>query len=316
MKYSKIIGTGSALPQKVLTNSDLEKIVETSDEWITKRTGIKQRYIAEGDETVVTLGLKAAEQAIKSAELKNSDIDLIIVATCTPQQIFPSTACLIQAELGAKPCAAFDVQAACSGFVYALSVADMYVKNNMCKNALIIGAETMSKVLDWKDRTTCVLFGDGAGAVVLSASDTPGVYSTHLRSDGSQKDILYLNNAICDSSDVYLRMQGSAVYKMAVKWLANVAEEALAHNGIPAEEIDWVIPHQANIRIIKSTVKSLGISEDKVIVTVDKHANTSGASIPLALDEGIKNGKIKAGQNLLFEAFGGGLTWGSALVRY
>lgn len=309
MKYAKILATGSYLPTKIVTNNDLAQIVETSDEWITQRTGIKQRYVVEENETVVTIGAKAARVALDTAGLQPSDIDMIIVATCTAEYVFPSTACLIQAELDIPNCAAFDVQAACSGFIYALSIAKQFIASGEKKRVLLVGTETMSKVIDWKDRSSCILFGDGAGAVILEASDTPGIISTHLNADGRFKDVLSLCND-------HIHMQGNTVFKLAVKWLSEIAKEALIANNLQAEDIDWVVPHQANIRIIQSTVKSLGIDLEKVIVTVDKHANTSAASIPLALDEAIRDGRIKRGQNLLFEAFGGGLTWGSALVRY
>jgi len=309
MKYARIVATGSYLPPKILTNADLANMVDTSDEWIIQRTGIKQRYVVDSD-NVVTMGTKAARQAIETSGLKASDIDMIIVATCTAEQVFPSVACLLQAELEIPNCPAFDIQAACSGFIYALSIAMQFIAAKQAKHILLVGTEAMSKVVDWTDRSSCILFGDGAGAMILEASDTPGVLSTHLNADGNYKDVLSLRNSDC------IHMQGNTVFRLAVKWLSEIAKQALAANNMQASDVDWVVPHQANIRIIQSTVKSLGIPLEKVIVTVDKHANTSAASIPLALDVAIRDGRIKRGQNLLFEAFGGGLTWGSALVRY
>ncbi len=310
MKHARIVATGSYLPSKILTNDDLAKMVDTSDEWITQRTGIKQRCIVDAGETVVSMGAAAARSALSAAGLQTHDIDMIIVATCTPAFVFPSTACLIQAELDLPNCAAFDVQAACSGFIYGLSVASQFIVTGQVRRVLLIGTEAMSTVVDWQDRNSCILFGDGAGAVILEASDTAGVISTHLNADGKYKDILFLNNS------QHIKMQGNSVFRLAVKWLCEIAEQALIANKMTGDDIDWVVPHQANIRIIQSTVKALGISLDKVIVTVDKHANTSAASIPLALDVAVRDGRIKRGQILLFEAFGGGLTWGSALVKY
>lgn len=311
MKFARIAATGSYLPAKVLTNNDLTQMVDTSDEWITQRTGIKQRFVVTESDNVVTMGAAAARIALDTAGLSADDLDMIIVATCTSEQVFPSTACLIQAELKMQNnCPAFDIQAACSGFIYGLSIATQFIAGKQIKRILLIGTEAMSKVLDWTDRSSCILFGDGAGAVILEASDTPGVLSTHLNADGNYKDVLSLQNS------AYIHMQGNTVFKLAVKWLSEVAKQELETNNLQAADIDWVVPHQANIRIIQSTVKSLGISLDKVIVTVDQHANTSAASIPLALDVAIRDGRIQRGQNLLFEAFGGGLTWGSALVKY
>lgn len=310
MKFAKIAATGSYLPAKILTNHDLAKMVETSDEWIVQRTGIHQRHIVTENDNVVTMAAKAARSALETAGLKPQDIDMIIVATCSADQVFPSAACLLQAELGVPNCPTFDVQAACSGFIYALSVAIQFIATQHSKRILLVGSEAMSKVVDWTDRASCILFGDGAGAVILEASDEPGVLSTHLNADGSFKDILCLPTAKS------IQMQGNAVFRMAVKWLSEVAKQALDANKMQPADIDWVIPHQANIRIIQSTVKSLDIPLEKVIVTIDKHANTSAASIPLALDLAIRDGRIKRGQNLLLEAFGGGLTWGSALVKY
>jgi 3-oxoacyl-[acyl-carrier-protein] synthase-3 len=310
MKFANIAATGSYLPTKILTNVDLESSLDTNDEWITQRTGIKQRHIISEREDVVSMGAQAARIALETAGLQPSDIDMIIVATCTPVQVFPSTACMLQAELGVPNCAAFDIQAACSGFIYGLSVATQFIAGQQAKCILLVGTEAMSTVVDWKDRSSCILFGDGAGAVILQSSSTPGVLSTHLSADGKYKDVLSLFNG------AHIRMQGNTVFKLAVKWLSEIASQALNSNNLQASDVDWVVPHQANIRIIQSTVKSLGIPFEKVVVTVDKHANTSAASIPLALDVAIRDGRIKRGQNLLFEAFGGGLTWGSALVRY
>lgn len=310
MKYAKIMATGSYLPNKILTNHDLSQMVETNDEWIVQRTGIKQRHVVGENDTVVTMAANAARKALETANLQAQDLNMIIVATCSAQYVFPSVACMLQAELGAPNCPAFDIQAACSGFIYALSVAMQFITSGHCKRVLVVGSEAMSSVVDWNDRSSCILFGDGAGAVILEASDEPGIISVHLNADGNFKDPLFLPN------NGKIIMQGNAVFRLAVKWLSDVAKETLDANKMQASDIDWVVPHQANIRIIQSTVKTLGIPNEKVVVTVDRHANTSAASIPLALDVAIRDGRIKRGQNLLFEAFGGGLTWGSALVRY
>lgn len=310
MTFTRIAATGSYLPAKILTNDELAAMVDTSDEWIQQRTGIKQRHIIGEGDNVVSMAANAARQALATAGLEAKDIGMIIVATCSSDQVFPSAACLLQEALGMPNCPAFDVQAACSGFLYALSIANQFIIGKQCKRVLIVGSEAMSKVVDWSDRSSCILFGDGAGAVILEASDTPGILSTHLNSDGKYKDALYLPNAS------HIHMQGNTVFKLAVKWLSEVARDALTANNMQPADIDWVVPHQANIRIIQSTVKSLDVPLEKVIITVDKHANTSAASIPLALDLAIRDGRIQRGQNLLFEAFGGGLTWGSALVKY
>jgi len=308
------MATGSYLPPKILTNSELATMVDTSDEWITQRTGIQQRHIVEDDD-VVSMGVKAAQQALQRANLEPQQIQMIIVATCTAPKTFPSAACLIQAALGIEFAPAFDIQAACSGFIYAMTCATKYIETNFVDNILVIGSEAMSKVVDWQDRSTCVLFGDGAGAIVLSKSASPGVISSKMFADGKNKDILYLNNALM-SSDKLLRMEGRTVFKLAVKRLADVIQHELKDNNLTAADIDWVVPHQANLRILDSTARAINLDANKIIVTVDKHANTSGASIPLALDAGVSDGRIQRGQNLIFEAFGGGLTWGSALVRY
>lgn len=312
MTFSKILGTGAYLPTNVVTNADLEKRIETSDQWITDRTGIKKRHIASGSETTTSMAVSAAKQALEAAGLEPKSIDLVLVATCTPEKMFPSTACLIQQELGISPCPAFDIQAACSGYIYALSVADQFIRTGMVKRALVVGSETMSSVLDWQDRKTCILFGDGAGAVVLEASETPGILSTAISADGRQKDILYLNN----QPGAFLQMQGNIVFKNAVHVLDRVATEALDRHGLKTEDLDWLVPHQANIRIIQATAQKLGLPMERVVVTVGEQGNTSGASIPMALDVAVRDGRIERGQHLLLEAFGGGLTWGTALIRY
>ena len=315
MKFAKILATGCYLPDNVVTNFDLAQILDTSDEWIVQRTGIKQRHIASEDDNVVSMGVASAKQALARANCQAQDIDMVVVATCTADKIFPSVACLIQQQLGIGPGPAFDVQAACSGFIYAVSVATQFISSNQARRVLVVGTEVMSRVVDWKDRGTCVLFGDGAGALILEQTNTPGILSTHLSSDGRYKDILFLNNAR-DADDPYLRMEGSSVFKWAVKWLGEVALEAIEANNLTADDIDWIVPHQANIRIIQATAKKLGLPMSKVVVTVDKHANTSAASIPTALDTCIRDGRVQRGQRILLEAFGGGLTWGSVLIRY
>ena len=319
MIYSRVIGTGSYLPAKVLTNSDLEKIVDTSDEWIHSRTGIRERRIAADDEFCSDLAVKAAQRAMEAARVAREQIDLIVLATSTPDMIFPSTACIVQDKLGIKNGAAFDIQAVCTGFVYALAIADKFVRSGQHKCALVIGSEIFSRILDWNDRGTCVLFGDGAGAVVLKASDTPGVLSTHLHSDGGYRDILCVPGSVAGGKvqgHPFLKMEGNAVFKFAVKVLEQVANEALAANGLEKDAIDWMIPHQANTRIIHATARKLHLAQEKVIVTVDRHGNTSAASIPLALDEAVRDGRIRAGQHVLLEGVGGGFTWGSALLRW
>ncbi len=320
--YSRITGTGGYLPENVMTNADLEKIVETSDDWITERTGIRQRHIAVEGETTCDLAEKAARQAIEAAGLKPQDIDLIVVATTTPDRIFPSTACLLQARLDIHGCAAFDVQAVCTGFVYALSIAEKFIRTGSAIRALVVGAETTSRILDWTDRSTCVLFGDGAGAVVLEASEEAGILSTHLHADGEYSDLLTVPDGVSQGFDkmkageAYIQMQGNEVFKMAVKTLGRIVDETLAANDLEKSDIDWLIPHQANIRIIQATAKKLNMSMDQVVVTVDHHGNTSAASIPLALNVAVRDGRIKRGEMLLLEAFGGGFTWGSALLKY
>ena len=306
--YSKIIGTGGYLPNKILTNKDLESIVDTTDEWIVERTGIKQRHIAEEKETTSSMAIEASVDAIKSANIKQEDIDLIIVATTTPDQIFPSTACIVQNKLNIIA-PAFDVQAACTGFIYALSVADNYIRTGMSKNVLVIGSEKYSNILDWSDRSTCVLFGDGAGAVVLSAQESEGIISSHIHADGQYKDLLSVE-------DNCIKMKGNEVFKVAVNTLSKLVDETLSKNNMDKTSIDWLVPHQANLRIIKAAAKKLSMSIDQVVVTVDNHANTSAASIPLALNEAVKDGRIQRDQVILLEAFGSGFTWGSVLLRY
>ena len=317
--YSRIIGTGSYLPEKILTNHDLESMVDTSDEWIRTRTGITQRHIAREDQTASDLALYASQNAMEAAGVTSKDIDLIIVATTTPDMIFPSTACILQKKLAIEDCPAFDVQAVCSGFVYALATADMFVSSGKCRNALVVGSEIYSKIIDWNDRSTCVLFGDGAGAVILSQSDQPGILSTHLHASGSYSDILSAPGNISRGKiqgNPYINMEGNTVFKFAVKVLEEVVQEAISKNNLQTTDIDWLIPHQANIRIIKSTAKKLGIPMDKVVVAVDKHGNTSAASIPLALDIAVRDGRIHPGQLVLLEGVGGGFTWGAVLLRW
>ena len=317
--FSKIIGTGSYLPAKVLTNYDLEKMVDTSHEWIVTRSGIVERHIAADNELTSDLALQASRRAIKAAGISPEEIDLIIVATTTPDQIFPSTACILQDKLGIKQGAAFDVQAVCSGFIYALNTADMFIRGGQVRNALVVGAEVLSRVLDWTDRSTCVLFGDGAGAVVLQVAEEPGIIGAKLHSDGSQRGMLEANARISQGKVEgipYVYMDGQGVFKFAVKVLSEVVEELLAEQGLQGTDIDWLVPHQANIRIIEATARKLGLSMDNVVLTVAHHGNTSAASIPLALDTAVREGRIQHGQKLLLEAVGGGFTWGAVLVRW
>lgn len=319
MQYAKILGSGSYLPEKRVSNDDLAEFVDTSDEWIVSRTGIKFRHLAAENERTSDLAVIAAQRALVDAGVAAEEIDLIVLATATPDMQFPSTATIVQNKLGIAGCAAFDVQAVCAGFMYAIVTANAYIKSGMAKKVLVIGAETFSHILDWKDRTTCVLFGDGAGAVVLGASDEEGIIHGKLQADGGYLDLLKVpaqmaGGQICGNP--YVEMDGPGVFKFAVKTLAKVAEEVLEEAGYHAEQIDWLVPHQANKRIIDSTAKHLGLSLDKVILTVQNHGNTSAASVPLALDEGIKGGRIKRGQILLLEGIGGGFTWGAVLLRY
>jgi 3-oxoacyl-[acyl-carrier-protein] synthase-3 len=318
---SRVTGTGSYLPEKVLTNADLEKMVETSDQWIQDRTGIRERHIAAENESTCDLAEKAARNAMDAAGVGPDDIDLIILATTTPDKIFPSTACLVQSRLDIHGCAAFDVQAVCSGFVYALATADNFIKAGSAKCALVIGAETLSHIIDWTDRSTCILFGDGAGAVVLKASDEPGILSTHLHADGDYEKLLHVPAGISkgfelvEQGGAYIQMQGNEVFKMAVRTLGRIVDETLEHNGMDKHDIDWLVPHQANTRIISATAKKLNMNMEKVVLTVGEHGNTSAASIPLAFDAAVRDGRIQPGQIVLMEAFGGGFTWGSALLK-
>jgi|TARA_B110000977_G_scaffold193010_1_gene267361 3-oxoacyl-[acyl-carrier-protein] synthase-3 len=321
MKFSRITGTGGYLPERILTNQELEAMVDTTDEWIQERTGIKQRHIAADGETTADLGTKAARLAMQMAGKTADDIDLIIVATTTPAKIFPSTACLVQQQLGIHGCPAFDVQAVCTGFVYALATANSFIRSGMAKTALVIGAETLSRIVDWTDRTTCVLFADGAGAVILEESDEPGILSTHLHADGRYEELLHVPNAQASSDDAqkveaHICMKGNEVFKMAVNTLGRIADETLAANNFEKEDIDWLVPHQANTRIITATARKLKLPMEKVVVTVDKHGNTSAASVPLALDTAVRDGRIKRGDAIILEAFGGGFTWGSALLKF
>ena len=323
-RYSRITGTGSYLPPRRLTNADLvaelaQSGIETSDEWIVERTGIRARHFAAPDVTCSDLGLEAAKKALEAAGCQPQDIDLIIVATSTPDMVFPSSACILQNKLGANGCPAFDVQAVCSGFVYALTVADAMIQTGAAKRALVVGAEVFSRILDFKDRTTCVLFGDGAGAVVLEASDTPGILASDLHADGRYVDILCVPGSVSGGAvlgDPLLKMDGQAVFKLAVGLLDKAARATLAKANLTDADIDWLIPHQANLRIITATAKRLDMPMDRVIVTVDRHGNTSAASVPLALDEAVRSGRVKRGDMVLMEAFGGGFTWASALMRY
>ena len=317
--FTKIIATGSYLPEKVLTNDDLSKIVDTSDEWIRTRSGIRSRHIAADGEETSDLAVTAATRALAASGLSVLDIDLLVVATTTPDVIFPSTACIVQDKLGAKNAVAFDIQAVCSGFVYALSIVDRMVSTGQYKNALVIGAEIYSRILNWNDRTTCVLFGDGAGAVVVTRSETPGILATKLHSDGSRRAILNVPGHVRNGvvyGDPHVHMDGQAVFKMAVNVMADVCNETLAMANMTAADIDWLVPHQANVRIIDATGKKLGVAPEKTVVTVQGQGNTSAASIPLALDTAVRDGRIKAGDVVQTVGVGGGFTWGSALIRW
>jgi len=317
--HSRIIGTGSYLPAKILTNYDLEKMVDTTHDWIYSRSGIVERHVAAEGEMSSDLAFQASSRAIEAAGISANDIDLIIVATTTPDHIFPSTACVLQDKLGIKSAIAFDVQAVCSGFIYALNTADLYIRGGQARNVLVVGTEVLSRILNWEDRTTCVLFGDGAGAVVLQRSDKPGILSTKLHADGSQRCMLSATGQISNGKiqgEPFIKMDGPAVFKFAVKSLSEVAEEVLAECKMKGTDIDWMVPHQANIRIIEATAKKLGLGMDKVVLTVATHGNTSAASIPLALDTAVRGGRIQPGQHLLMEAVGGGFTWGAVLIRW
>ncbi len=326
MIRSKVLGTGSFAPEMVLTNHDLEKMVDTDDDWIVERTGIRERRIADKDVASSDLALEAAKRALKMAGLKASQLELIIVATVTPDMLFPATACILQAKLGAKNAIAFDISAACSGFIFALATADNFIKTGAYKNALVVGTETLSKITDWTDRNTCVLFGDGAGAAIIGQSeDGRGIYSTHLHTNGKQGDLLFmpgggsLHPASLHSIEArlhFIKMRGNETFKIAVRALEDVVNEALKCNGLKASDIDMVVPHQANLRIIQATAKRLGIPMEKVVVTLDRYGNTSAASIPIALDEAVRDGRIGPGKNVILEAFGGGLSWASALIKW
>lgn len=318
--FSKIIGTGSYLPVKVLTNFDLEKIVDTSNDWILSRSGIVERHIAADNELASDLALQASLRAIEAAGIGVDEIDLVIVATTTQDQVFPSTACILQDKLGIRNRGpAFDMQAVCGGFVYAMNTADLYIRGGQAKTVLVVGAEVLSRILDWSDRTTCVLFGDGAGAVVLRASEEPGIVAAKLHADGRHRGMLKAEGNVRNGEvqgEPFIKMEGQAVFKFAVKALSEVVEEVLAENKLQGSDIAWLVPHQANIRIMEATAKKLGMSMDNVIVTVATHGNTSAASIPLALDAGVRDGRIKPGQNILLEAIGGGFTWGAVLIKW
>lgn len=323
-RFARVVGTGSALPERSVSNAELvaelaERGIESSDDWIVERTGIRNRYIASGDETTATLGAQAGQRALEAAGIAAADVDLLIVATSTPDQIFPSTACLIQRELGAFGGAAFDVQAVCAGFVYALATADSMIRSGLARCALVIGAETFSNILDWSDRTSCVLFGDGAGAVVLVADQSPGILSTALHADGRHASILCTTGSIRRGAIVghpFLKMDGQAVFKLAVTVLDSVAREVLDKASLAIEDLDWLIPHQANIRILQATGRRLGVDGEQVIVTLDRHANTSAASVPLAFDVAVREGRIQPGQHVLLQGVGGGFAWGAVLLQF
>ena len=331
MKRSKIIGCGSYLPERVVTNAELSAKLDTTDEGITTRTGIRQRHLAADGELTSDLALKAAERALENANIPASEVDMVVLATTTPDNTFPATATKVQDKLGMVNGAAFDIQAVCSGFIYGMAIADNFIKTSQCKAVVLIGAETFSRILDWEDRSTCVLFGDGAGAVVLRAGEAEpevnvgesghnrgtGILSTHLHSDGSTNELLYVDGGPSSTQTVgHVRMNGREVFRHAVTNLASIVGEALEANGLASEDIDWLVPHQANKRILDSTAKKLGLAKEKIVITVDRHANTSAASIPLALDEAVRDGRIKKGDLVLMEAMGGGLTWGAGLVRW
>ena len=322
MTHSRILGTGSYLPERVVTNDELEKFVDTSDEWIRERTGIRERHIVGEDESTCDLAERAARSALDAAQVSPQDIDLIVVGTTTPDRIYPATACRLQARLGQGGFPAFDVQAVCTGFIYALAVAEKFIKTGTSRCALVVGADTHSRLLDWSDRGTCVLFGDGAGAVVLGASDEPGILSTHLHADGNYEHLLYVEGGVpkgngeIAAGNAYTKMQGAEVFRFAVRTLIRIVDETLAANNLKKSDVDWLVPHQANHRIIDATARKLEMSPEQVVVTVEGHGNTSAASVPLALDVAVRDGRIQRGDILLLEAFGGGFTWGSALVKY
>ncbi len=317
--YARIVGTGAYLPERIVTNADLQATIDTTDEWIVARTGIRQRHIAADGQHASDLALAASQQALEAAGITPADLDLIIVATTTPDMTFPGTACILQAKLGANGCAAFDVQAVCSGFVYALTTADMFIRAGQAKTVLVVGTEVFSRLLDWTDRSTCVLFGDGAGAVVVRAADRPGILASRLHADGALVDILSVPGNVCSGAIVgspFVKMDGGAVFKAAVRVLAEVAEEVLKAAELTPADVNWLIPHQANVRILEATAKRLGLGMDHVVSTVARHGNTSAASIPLALDEAVRDGRIRSGQHILLEGVGGGFTWGAVLLRW
>jgi len=321
--YSRIAGTGRFLPERVLSNFDLEKMVDTTDEWIRERTGIERRHIAAPGQTTADLAEQAARRAMEAAGVTAADIDFLVVGTTTPDVVFPNVGCLLQDRLGIHGCAAFSVEAACSGFIYALSIADRFVATGKARCALVIGAETLSRITDWSDRTTCVLFGDGAGAVVLQPADEPGIISCHLGADGSYKDLLYFPygpsrrpDAMYGGEGAFIQMKGNEVFKVAVKTLEGIVQEALAANRMDQAAIRWLIPHQANLRIIQATAKRLGLPMEQVVLTLQDHGNTSAASVPMALDVAVRDGRIQRGDLVMLEAFGGGFTWGASLLRY
>lgn len=322
MNYSRIIGTGSYAPEKVVTNADLEKMVETSDQWIRERTGIRERRVARQDETSGDMAEVAARRALKDAGVEPAEIDLLVLGTTTPDLVFPSTACLLQARLGLPDCGAMDVNAACSGFMYALSIADKYVRCGDAKKVLVVGVDKLTAMLDWNDRGTAVLFGDGAGAVVLGVGEEPGIFSTHIHAAGRHSDLLNVEVGVGtgfhakENGGVYIQMKGNEVFKVAVRTLGRIVDETLEYNHMSKDDLDWLIPHQANYRIISATAKKLGMTMEQVIITVDRYGNTSAGSVPMALDYAIKSGKVKRGDTLLLEAFGGGFTWASALIKY
>ncbi|RMD70215.1 MAG: ketoacyl-ACP synthase III [Gammaproteobacteria bacterium] len=319
MKHARITGTGSYLPEKVLTNADLERMVDTSDQWIVERTGIRRRHIAAPEEGACDLAEKAARRALRAAGVRTGEVDLIVVATTTPDRIFPSTACLLQERLHIHGAPAFDVQAVCTGFIYALGVAEKFIRTGAARCALVVGAEVLSRIVDWKDRSTCVLFGDGAGAVVLQADERPGILSTHLHADGRYKDLLMVPTGVaggCDPQNAFIRMQGNDVFKIAVRTLGHIVDETLKANAMQTSDVQWLVPHQANHRIIQATAKKLKLPMERVIMTIEEHGNTSAASVPLALDVAVRDGRIREGDIILLEAFGGGFTWGSSLLRW
>lgn len=320
-RWANVIGTGGYLPATIRTNFDISEMVDTTDSWIYERTGIKSRRIAGDDETASSMAEIASRQAIEMAGIDVQEIDMIIVATGTPDRVYPSTACILQHRLGIQNCVGFDIQAACSGSVFALSIADQYIKTGFAKKVLVVGSEVCSRIVDWTDRSTCILFGDGAGAVLLTASDQPGILSTHIHSDGGYEDLLYLPNpqvaAVAKQGEAgYIQMRGNEVFKVAVNTLGRIVDETLEANGLQQSDIDWLVPHQANTRIIAATAKKLGMDMDQVILTLENQGNTSSASVLLAFNEGVRDGRIKRGQTVLMEAFGAGFTWGSALLRY